>query len=103
GHRSVAVGVDPTAATASSTTQLRLSAEAVTEIANWAVATGRAPRRHDRELNPSPRGSYFPILGWRRGDRRPLEIHVFRFARPCSVIRVAARPTLATRAGQIEV
>lgn len=100
----VSGGIDASAASAVTTTaQLRLSGEAVAEIANWAIATGRAPRRHDRDLDPTPTGKYVPMFSWRRGHRRPLAIHVFRFERPCGVIRVAARPTLATSAGEVEV
>ena len=104
-HLPVAAGIDPTdrRAPPATTAQLRLAAETVAEIANWAIATGRAPRRHDRDLNPRPDGAYFPMLGWRRGDRRPLEIHVFRFERPCSVIRVAARPEITSAAGEVKV
>lgn len=87
----------------SATARVRMSAEAAMELANWAIASGAMPQRYDRDLRPTPDGAYFPVYGWRRGDRRPLEIHLFRFEKPCSVIRLAARPEITSDGADVEV
>ena len=99
----VAAGVAPDPDARRTTTQVRMSLEAVTAVANWAILEGTMPRRYDKDLKPRADGAYFPVYGWRRGDRRPLEIHLFRDRSPCAVIVLRARPRLATEGDEIRV
>ena len=47
----------PTASASSDDIGVAVAASTVAELANWAIASGRAPRWYDRSLTPTPSGS----------------------------------------------
>jgi hypothetical protein len=71
--------------------QLRLSGSAVAELGNWAMEQGLIPARYDKKLRPKKRGGVRPMLDWIAADARPLKVHVFRSASPCTHLRLGAR------------
>jgi len=82
--------------------RLRLSAEAVAELGNRALATGLLPRRYDDHMHPKKDGDFTPGLRF-AGGRRPFKIIAWRIRSPCLRARIGADPTVAVRAGELVV
>ncbi len=80
---------------------VRLAGGTVAELANWAIATGRAPRRYTRKLSPDRDGDYQPLLDWREGHPRPLVVSVFQLDRGCSCFSAGVRPRLEVKGDRV--
>lgn len=95
-----AVGA-PQAAAADAIT-VEISASAVAELANWAIAQGIAPQRYTRNLSPNRDGEFVPHFDW-RGERsdRPFIVHMFRTVGACAHFEVAALPHLEVAGDQV--
>ena len=82
--------------------QLRLSGSAVAAIANWAIDSGRLPRRYTRNLKPDRDGDYRPVLEWVGSSaRRPLLVHIFQERDGCSYFAVGVRPEISVAGDQL--
>ncbi len=82
--------------------QLRLSAAAIAELGNRALATGLLPRRYDDHMRPKKDGDFTPGLRF-AGGRRPFKIIAWRLRSPCLRVRIGADPTVALRGGVLVV
>jgi hypothetical protein len=82
------------------TVAVRISGDAVAEIGNWALATGRVPRRYDGAMHAKATGEFTPGLRWIAGPR-PLKILAWRVTEPCLRARVGAEPRLALAGGEL--
>lgn len=80
---------------------VRLAGSTVAELANWAIATGRAPQRYTRKLKPAKDGDFVPLLDWRPGHERPLVVSVFQIARGCSCFSAGVRARVEVRGDDI--
>lgn len=82
--------------------EVRLSADALAELGNRALATGLLPRRYDGEMHPKNEGDFTPGLRWAAGPR-PFKIVAWRVKSPCLRARIGADPTLRIARGQLIV
>ncbi len=80
---------------------VRLAGSTVAELANWAIATGRAPQRYTRKLEPRANGDYVPLLDWRPGHARPLVVSIFQVARGCSCFSAGVRARVEVRGDDV--
>lgn len=90
-----------TVAPAEQAFELAISGSAMAELANWAIATGHAPARFDRSLEPDLDGDYVPHFDWRTDHPRPLIVHVDRVHGGCEWFTVGVTPTLAIEGEQL--
>lgn len=81
--------------------ELSASGSALAELANWAIASGHAPARYDRSLEPAADGDFVARFDWRAGHPRPLVVHVDRVAAGCEWYTVGVTPALAVRDGRL--
>ncbi|MCA9689604.1 MAG: hypothetical protein KC636_08330 [Myxococcales bacterium] len=81
---------------------VRMSAAAVTALANDAMARGVLPARFDAQGEPSPQGPFTVALAWQSGAK-PLRMHTFRESGDCIYIEFAGTPALSVASGQLEV
>jgi hypothetical protein len=80
---------------------VRLAGSTVAELANWAIATGRAPQRYTRKLKPDKNGDFVPLLDWRPGHARPLLVSIFQVQRGCSCFSAGVRARVDVRGDDI--
>jgi hypothetical protein len=80
---------------------VRLAGSTVAELANWAIATGRAPQRYTRKLKPAQSGDFVPLLDWRPGHQRPLVVSIFQIARGCSCFSAGVRARVEVRGDDV--
>lgn len=80
--------------------RLRLSGDAVAELANWAMADGQLPGRFDERGQATDDGVYRPTLAWGTGER-PLRVHIFRLEPRCLRALLSARPTLSVEGDEL--
>jgi hypothetical protein len=83
--------------------RVRLSASAVAEIGNWAIARGHLPGRYSRSLAPRRDGEYRPVFDWRGTSPRPLAVHVFQQRGGCSHFVVGVRPEIGLDGQKLRV
>lgn len=67
---------------------------ALAELGNWAVASGQAPTRYARSLEPDEDGDFVPRFDWRPDHPRPLVVDVDRVRGGCEWYAVGVAPTL---------
>ncbi len=81
--------------------ELVATGSALAELGNWAIASGHAPARYDRTLEPAVDGDFVPRFDWRVDHARPLVVHVDRVADGCEWYTVGVAPTLIMRDGAL--
>jgi hypothetical protein len=82
--------------------QVRLSADALAELGNRALTSGRLPRRYDEQMRPKKDGDFTPGLRWVAGPR-PFKIFAWRVKSPCLRARIGADPTVTVSGGRLAV
>ncbi|MBK9032461.1 MAG: hypothetical protein IPL61_14320 [Myxococcales bacterium] len=79
-----------------------IAASAVAELANWAIASGPAPRWYDRSLTPTPTGDFRPRFDYVADDAaHPWKVHVLQERGGCSYFRVGVRVAIALEGDQL--
>jgi hypothetical protein len=82
--------------------RLRLSGDALAQLGNWALVTGRLPRRYDKKMRPKEDGELTPGLRWASGPR-PLQIFAWRVKKPCLRARIGSSPLVSLAEGRLVV
>jgi len=82
------------------TLRVRVANSTIAQAANWALETGRLPKRYGDNLQPDKEGQFRPVLQWRTGNNRPLAVHVFRTKGECMYVRAGVQPTLKLQKGE---
>ena len=92
----------PTAPASGDHVGVAVAASTVAELANWAIASGRAPRWYDRSLTPTPRGAFRPRFDYVAEDpAHPWKVHVLQERDGCSYFRVGVRVAIALEGDQL--
>ena len=92
----------PTASASSDDIGVAVAASTVAELANWAIASGRAPRWYDRSLTPTPSGAFRPQFDYVAADPgHPWKVHVLQERDGCSYFRVGVRVAIALEGDQV--
>lgn len=79
-----------------------VAASTVAELANWAIASGRAPRWYDRSLAPTPGGAFRPRFDYVAEDPgHPWKVHVLQERDGCSYFRVGVRVAIALEGDRV--
>ena len=80
-----------------------MSGQTMSELANWAMAEGRLPRRFNRDGRAREDGAFEAALAWGDGNRRPLRIHLWRMEPRCLRAVLAARPEFGVEDDEISL
>jgi hypothetical protein len=89
---------------ASREVSVHIAGSAVAELANWAIASGHAPRWYTRGITPSSGGEFQPRFDYVAGDRaHPFKVYSFQERGGCSYFRVGIRAAVAMDGNKLKV
>lgn len=96
------LGAPATPAAPGDEVAVAVAASTVAELANWAIASGRAPRWYDRSLTPTPSGAFRPRFDYVAEEPgHPWKVHVLQERDGCSYFRVGVRVAIALEGDQL--